>query len=71
MRRGRRTKDIGVRAGLALLMMKAGFIGTGIVPPEYFDTVKRFSVFAAVSFNAVAGWYLFNGFSGLEVNYDG
>lgn len=60
--RDRRTKGIGVWAAIALLMMMAGSIGTGIVPAEYFGVVERFSVFAAVGFNAVLGMYLFNGF---------
>ena len=42
-------------------MMFIGSVGTGIVPPEYFGVVERFSVFAAVGFNAVLGWYLFAG----------
>ncbi len=60
--RDRRTKGIGVWAGVALLMMMAGSIGSGIVPAEYFGVAERFSVFAAVGFNAVLGMYLFNGF---------
>ena len=64
--RDRRAKGIGGLAGIALLMMMVGAIGQGIVPPEYFGVVERFSVFAAVGFNAVLGCYLFNGFSGLE-----
>ncbi len=47
----------------ALVLMMVGSIGTGIVPPQYFGIVERFSVFAAVGFNAVLGMYLFNGFS--------
>ena len=62
--RDRRVKSIGVWTGTALLMMMAGSIGTGIVPPEYFGIAERFSVFAAVGFNAVLGWYLFQGFKG-------
>ena len=46
-------------------LMMVGSIGTGIVPPQYFGIVERFSVFAAVGFNAVLGWYLFNGFEGM------
>jgi hypothetical protein len=42
-----------------------GSIGTGVVPPQYFGIVERFSVFAAVGFNAVLGWYLFHGFKGV------
>jgi len=52
---------IGVWAAIALVMMFIGSAGTGIVPPEYFGVVERFSVFAAVGFNAVLGWYLFAG----------
>ena len=62
---GCRRKDvrgIGICAAVALLMMLIGSVGTGIVPPEYFGVVERFSVFAAVGFNAVLGWYLFRGF---------
>ena len=64
--RDRRAKDMGVLAGIALFMMMVGALGQGIVPPEYFGVVERFSVFAAVGFNAVLGWHLFNGFSGLD-----
>lgn len=53
---------IGVWAFAALVMMFVGSAGTGIVPPEYFGIVERFSVFAAVGFNAVLGWFLFEGF---------
>lgn len=62
---GCRRKDvrgIGIWAAVALLMMLIGSVGTGIVPPEYFGVVERFSVFAAVGFNAVLGWNLFRGF---------
>lgn len=63
--RDKRVKGIGVWAGIALLMMMAGSIGTGIIPVEYFGVAERFSVFAAVGFNAVLGMYLFNGFKGV------
>ena len=62
---GCRRKDargIGVWAAAALLMMLLGSVGTSVVPPEYFGVAERFSVFAAVGFNAVLGWYLFRGF---------
>ena len=59
--RDRRTSGIAVWAAAALGMMLVGSIGTGAAPPEYFGIVERFSVFAAVGFNAVLGWYLFNG----------
>ena len=42
--------------------MLVGSVGAGIVPPEYFSVAERFSVFAAVGFNAVLGWHLFRGF---------
>ena len=49
----------------ALAMMMIGSIGTGVVPPQYFGIAERFSVFAAVGFNAVLGMYLFHGFKGM------
>ena len=52
-------RRIGIRAVIAMVMMFIGSAGTGIVPPEYFGIVERFSVFAAVGFNAVLGWFLF------------
>lgn len=55
-------RSIGIWAAVALAMMFIGAIGTIAVPPEYFGIVERFSVFAAVGFNAVLGWYLFKGF---------
>ncbi|MBQ8092549.1 MAG: DUF998 domain-containing protein [Clostridia bacterium] len=60
--REQRAKGIGIWASVALLMMLTGAIGQGIVPPEYFGIVERFSVFAAVGFNAILGIYLFQGF---------
>ena len=57
-------KGIGVWAAIALAMMLVGAIGQGAVPPEYFGVVERFSVFAAVGFNAALGGYLFTGFRG-------
>lgn len=55
-------RGIGIWAAVALAMMFTGAIGTIAVPSEYFGIVERFSVFAAVGFNAVLGWYLFKGF---------
>ena len=63
--REKAVRGIALWAAVALVMMMAGSIGTGIVPPQYFGIVERFSVFAAVGFNAVLGWYLFNGFKGM------
>lgn len=55
-------KGIVILASIALGMMFVGAIGQGTVPPDYFGIVERFSVFAAVGFNAVLGMYLLNGF---------
>ena len=57
-------KSIGIWAAIALGMMFTGAIGQAVVPPDYFGIVERFSVFAAVGFNAALGLHLFNGFSG-------
>ena len=62
--REKSVRGIGLWAALALVLMMVGSIGTGIVPPQYFGVVERFSVFAAVGFNAVLGMYLFHGFKG-------
>lgn len=67
--RDKKARGIGIWSAIALFMMMVGSIGTGIVPAVYFGVVERFSVIAAVGFNAVLGWYLFKGFSGLE-GYD-
>ena len=56
-------RGIGIWAAVALIMMMAGAIGQGAVPPQYFGIAERFSVFAAVGFNAVRGLYLFGSFS--------
>ena len=63
--REKTVSGIGRWAAAALAMMMVGSIGTGVVPPEYFGIVERFSVFAAVGFNAVLGVYLFHGFKGM------
>ena len=60
--REKSVRGIGLWAALALVLMMVGSIGTGIVPPQYFGVVERFSVFTAVGFNAVLGMYLFHGF---------
>ncbi len=52
-------RGIGIWAAIALIMMMVGAIGQGAVPPQYFGIVERFSVFAAVGFNAVLGISLF------------
>lgn len=58
-----RIRGIGIQAAAALAMMMIGAIGKGAVPPQYFGIVERFSVFAAVGFNAVCGIYLFRSFA--------
>lgn len=55
-------RSMGIWACIALAMMFIGAIGQGIVPKEYFGVVERFSVFAAVGFNAVLGVYLMQGY---------
>ena len=55
-------RSIGIWACIALAMMFIGAVGQGIVPKEYFGVVERFSVYAAVGFNAVLGVYLIRGF---------
>ena len=55
-------RSLTVWAALALALMLAGAIGTGVVPLRYFGIVERFSVFAATGFTAVLGVYLFLGF---------
>ena len=59
-------KGIGVWAAAALAMMMAGSVGTAVAAPEYFGVMERFSVFAAVGFNAVLGVYLFRGVEGMD-----
>ena len=49
----------GAFAGIALGMMLVGALGMNIVPKAYFGVVERFSVFAAVGYNAVLGVQLF------------
>ena len=60
--RDRKTRSIGIWAAVAFVMMMVGAIGQQAVPPDRFGIVERFSVFAAVGFNAVLGWNLFRGF---------
>ena len=52
-------RSFGVFAGIALGRMFVGALGMNIVPEEYFGVVERFSVFAAVGYNAVLGIELF------------
>ena len=59
-------RRMGIWAAVALAMMMVGAIGQGTVPPQYFGIVERFSVFAAVGFNAICGIFLFRGFTDAE-----
>ena len=52
-------RSYGVCAGVALGMILVGAMGMKIVPAEYFGVVERFSVFAAMGFNAALGIHLF------------
>ena len=54
-------KVLGFAAVIALAMMFIGAFGQGAVPKEYFGVFERFSVFAAVGFNASLGLFLFAG----------
>ncbi len=60
--RKRGLRGIGIWAAMALAMMMVGAVGQGVVPPQYFGIVERFSVFAAVGFGAVCGIYLYRSF---------
>ena len=55
-------RSLAIRATIALATMFVGAIGVNVVPHEYFGIAERFSVFAAIAFNAVLGVYLFNRF---------
>lgn len=55
-------KPLALWAGVTLLLLCAGAIGTGVVPRAYFGIAERFSVFAATGFTAVLGVCLFRGF---------
>lgn len=62
-RRDQRVRMLGRFAVLALAMMLVGAVGKGLVPLAYFGVVERFSVFAAVGYDAVLGTFLFRGFA--------
>ena len=52
-------RSYGVCAGIALVMMLVGALGTRLVSAAYFGVAERFSVFAATGFNAALGLHLF------------
>ena len=52
-------RTYGIYAGIALGMMLVGALGMNIVPKDYFGIAERFSVFAAVGYNAVLGIELY------------
>ena len=54
-------KSLGIWAGICLVAMLIGPIGTGLLPKSVFGLFERFSTFSAVVFNAVLGMYLFLG----------
>lgn len=54
-------KSLGVWAGICLVAMLMGPVGTGLLPASVFGIFERFSTFSAVIFNAVLGMYLFVG----------
>lgn len=54
--------SLAIWATVALCLMGIGAIGTGTAPKGLFGVFERFSVFSAVGFNAVLGYYLFSGF---------
>lgn len=55
-------RGIGIWAAIFFAMLLMGPIGMASFPPEYFGIGERFSIYAAVGFEAVLGLYLFNGF---------
>ena len=57
-------RSLGIWAAAALLLMVTGAIGINVVPIQYFGIPERFSVIAAMGFNAFLGVYLFRGFGG-------
>lgn len=59
--RDKKYVSLAIYAGVALFFMMIGSIGTNVVPSRFFGVPERFSVFAATSFNAVLGVYLFRG----------
>lgn len=59
-------RSLGLWAGMALVLMLLGAMGVNLLPKKYFGLAERFSTFAAVSFNAVLGIYLYNDFSGRD-----
>ena len=60
--RKKRFTSLAICATIALILMFAGAIGTGIAPPEYFGVFQRFSnLIAANGFLATLGIYLFMG----------
>lgn len=60
--RDKQYKSLATWATITLILMFIGAIGVSVVPKEYFGIAERFSLFAATSFNAVLGVYLFRGF---------
>jgi len=60
--RKKRFTSLAICATIALILMFAGAIGTGVAPPEYFGVFQRFSNLISVNgFLAALGIYLFTG----------
>ncbi|MGG5372102.1 DUF998 domain-containing protein [Enterococcus sp. AZ196] len=61
--RSKKYRSLAVWGAIALFFMIAGSIGVNAAPSQYFGIPERFSVFAAMGFNAVLGVYLFCDFA--------
>lgn len=53
--------SLSLAAGLCLLCMMAGAMGTGLMPGGVFGLFERLSAFSAVVFNAFLGFFLWTG----------
>ena len=54
-------KSLSIWAAICLVFMCGGAIGTGMLPKSVFGFFERFSLYSAVTFNAVLGLYLWKG----------
>ena len=60
--RNKEVRGVGIWAAVFFAMMLIGPVGMQVLPPQYFGIAERFSIYSAIGFNAVLGFYLFNGF---------
>lgn len=58
--RNKEVRRVGIWAAVFLAMMLMGPIGMQAFPPQYFGIAERCSIYSAIGYNAVLGWYLFN-----------